>query len=715
MKFTLKKVDWHKIVHHFALGFDLLFVVFLLIIFFGNVADSWINILPYVIYFVVAINTFFFATKINKIPEAVRDKSGMIYYFSHFFLLTLVIVAINKFVKNQFIIDNMAYLTAISIAFGFLTFYAHRNKVEKEIEDGKITEERKEKKRFNEFDKKFKWLTFFNFQYGVKSNWKEKRYFVSILRALVSPFIWFAKIPYSLVRWMYKEGFLYSICFLLLLLLFFIIKIFFILKYPGNFPDEWFHIVSGLSFIDTSHFARITNAFTGPYLRGSYVSLFSAFLFTLFGKSLFVAKLVPAIMGVFNFFILYLISKKLSLNKILTLLLLLVYSLNPWIIFNHFYIRMYVFYEFFNLLLIYLSFILLDLLKRNKSSKDRAIWLVVFLIVLLNFVNYFLSYDFGKYVLLFSSFLIFGYIFIFKLNRLFPSLKLSKLNRTLILIISSILASIVFRVDEKINSLLFSATTTSADSLGFFTFFISLNSLFTILALVSLSYIFFKSDKFKIIGLIFFSLFSIHILSGKGLEIIRGILYFIPLYLLFAFLSLERIFTLLKRNFLKVFIFLILFLGILISISNNYPSDFLNIGPNIPGEVSYYEFSKTYEFMEEKIDEGYKIINLDYTLVPDKFFNVTTLFKVDFSGRLSRDIFNYYHEASGELRDISVETPIITTKEKFYDVLESEEKICFIFRKYSATHFLDEDTTEFINFNYELEAEFKGFKIYCNQ
>ena len=45
----------------------------------------------------------------------------------------------------------MPYLTALSIGFGFLTFYAHRNKVGKEIEDETISEENKEKKRKAEF------------------------------------------------------------------------------------------------------------------------------------------------------------------------------------------------------------------------------------------------------------------------------------------------------------------------------------------------------------------------------------------------------------------------------------------------------------------------------------------------------------------------------------------------------------------------------------
>ncbi len=141
----LMGLDWYKILHHFTIGVDILFVFLLLFNWLSYLPEFW-N-MTYIFFAVVAVNTGFLAFKINKIPEAVRDKSSMIYYFSHFFLLSLVVIALNQFLKRVWIIEHLSEISAVAIGLGFLTFYAYRNKVEREIEDEGVSEEKAEKKK----------------------------------------------------------------------------------------------------------------------------------------------------------------------------------------------------------------------------------------------------------------------------------------------------------------------------------------------------------------------------------------------------------------------------------------------------------------------------------------------------------------------------------------------------------------------------------------
>ena len=65
-----KEYDYYSILKHFTIGIDVLFVFLLLFNYFNFLPEFWNMI--YVFYGVVAVNTCFFAFKINKIPEGER-------------------------------------------------------------------------------------------------------------------------------------------------------------------------------------------------------------------------------------------------------------------------------------------------------------------------------------------------------------------------------------------------------------------------------------------------------------------------------------------------------------------------------------------------------------------------------------------------------------------------------------------------------------------
>jgi hypothetical protein len=114
----------------------------------------------------------------NKIKEKQIKKSDNNLFFRtvpYLFLFMLLVIVLNQFFKFDFVTVQITRITILAITFGAITFWRNRERVEKEIEDEKLTEEKAEEKRAKEFDSKFKRLRWFNFSYGVVSNWKDNR------------------------------------------------------------------------------------------------------------------------------------------------------------------------------------------------------------------------------------------------------------------------------------------------------------------------------------------------------------------------------------------------------------------------------------------------------------------------------------------------------------------------------------------------------------
>src|SRR3989344_8313792 len=106
----------------------------------------------------------------------------------YFFLAILIVLALNQFLKLDFLLDRNIHLVILGIAFGFLAFYKNRDRIEQEIEDEKANEEKEEERRKEEFAYMFPRI---NKIWGLR---------------------W-------IVKWMYKEGGKY-ILFLIVLIIY---------------------------------------------------------------------------------------------------------------------------------------------------------------------------------------------------------------------------------------------------------------------------------------------------------------------------------------------------------------------------------------------------------------------------------------------------------------------------------------------------------------
>ncbi len=96
----------------------------------------------------------------------------------------------------------------------------------------------------------------------------------------------------------------------------------------GSFIDEYLHIGAALGDYPN-------------YQRGAFVTWSVVLALQLFGHSLPAVKLIPAVLGIINTLILWRIARYLFKEQSYVFLSLLLYAISPWVVFNHFYIRIF--------------------------------------------------------------------------------------------------------------------------------------------------------------------------------------------------------------------------------------------------------------------------------------------------------------------------------------------------------------------------------------
>ena len=142
-----------NIFKHLTIVLDVFFLVVLVLNYFDYLPAYFKFV--WIFYFVLAVNTWYLALKIREIPENKRDEHSLVYVSKYFFLLGLIVIVLNQFLKRQIVVEYMTYIVGLIIALGFLTFYSSRERVEKEIEKEKSKEEEDEVRRKREFPQKF--------------------------------------------------------------------------------------------------------------------------------------------------------------------------------------------------------------------------------------------------------------------------------------------------------------------------------------------------------------------------------------------------------------------------------------------------------------------------------------------------------------------------------------------------------------------------------
>src|SRR3989344_1215110 len=316
--------NFKEIAKHTAVILTIIFAVTLSLSLTG-ILPAFFN-LTYLFFFVVAINVWFLALKIKSMPEKERENSKLTYFCSHLFILLLIVIAVNQFAKIEQVTALLPELTALAIGSGFLTFYSNRERVEQELENEKAQEEKAEEKRKQEFSAKFPTI---------------------------------AKIPIlrSIVKWMYKAGWVY----VLLLFLIIVFNIFLVVSQWSFIHslsiDEWISLKTAEVY-SSGNFPYMAS---GNPVSSGYVYFFLLSLINTFTDNFFHAGRGLNLFFYIGFIIIFYPLVKKYLNKNTAIITLLILSTSLFILNFENTIRGYIFSLFLVYFCIYLLVFVKDL------------------------------------------------------------------------------------------------------------------------------------------------------------------------------------------------------------------------------------------------------------------------------------------------------------------------------------------------------------------
>lgn len=558
-----------------------------------------------------------------------------------------------------------------------------------------------------------------NLNKSIFNNMAPKILYSSFISVLISPFYLFWKIFYSTSKKIYTDGLLYTCCIVAVFILFLAVR-FSMFRYTGNYPDEYSHILSGIHLFKHGTLPKLVRyTETWQYTRGMHISFLVGVFTSLFGKTLTVAKLVPIFLGSLNFLMMANISKKTIYRKEIRIVFLLIFAFFALIIFNHFYIRGYIFLEFSLILLVYLAIHLSYFIKNNNYTKSTAIFL---LMLIVSFIYYAYTNDRSEIIIplaliltLLSIYITYFPSKIHNIRRFIGKVHSSTLTYIIIFIIAVLaiayFASSYPRFLAKLSFLLHGTTNTESAHIDFYHFFADINLLFSLFLILSVGISLLKKDRPKLLLLgIITPLLALHGISSEDLQIMRGMLYILPLYLICALFTLDYLVHITKKKrLLFLTIALLLFMP---TLSNNYNKVFSRGYPRIPSEIGYHEYSKQYEFLNNNL-HNYVVFNAQYSSQKSLFYAFDYDYKLNFNNKLSNHYRHY--STNNNIEQLYTDTPLITEFNHLKNIVRSAPKACVVLKPFSKSAFLGESAYEFITRNMILVSKGIGYKIYCNK
>ena len=466
-------------------------------------------------------------------------------------------------------------------------------------------------------------------------------------------------------------------------------------KFDGSYIDEYWHITSGISIFESGKFAYFYND-GKAYARGGLMSLWVGFWVYLFGKSILVAKLAPISISIINYFLFLYLTTRLIAKRRFQLLLLLLYTLSPWVIFNHFYIRFYIVDELFLLILLVLCYQLYNAIRDENWIR---VSLFLSLIILLNIISLVAIHDQSGYMLFLASGVMLAGLFIFELNtepktnhKLFSMISgnilLSNITyRTAVVFVVAALGFIVLDAGSKIEFLLNGTIEyTSQPGYKYSWFFWEKNGVITAFFVLAVATFWWKSSGFERIiipaaGL----LFLIHIAANEDLQIVRGILYFMPLYYLTAVIGVSKLFAISKLRGPAEWIWYVVISSIfLVTTITNVTKEFY-WGPGIKYEISYIEYAGVYDAVTKNCQGKLIVEAAPSSPFIARFYGVNVDYVLSTAENVEKDNLFVIDPDTGKYSTVWGAVPVITD---IKDVKLSDKDMCLIVRVPSQKRFV---------------------------
>lgn len=189
------------------------------------------------------------------------------------------------------------------------------------------------------------------------------------------------KIPFLnyFFKWFYKNGFIYSLVFVLICVIWFSNIFVNLWKLPFH-QDEVFHFSPAVTYNKTWEFAKWDFLYDQIWDakwsdRNKSLTILTSYSQRLFWLSEFSSRLPVAIIWFIWIFLIYFISIKITSNRIIWLIAIYIYSVNDVILYFSWFLRAYIF-------LIILCLVLFYLLYRFLLIKDKKIKLIYAIIAI---------------------------------------------------------------------------------------------------------------------------------------------------------------------------------------------------------------------------------------------------------------------------------------------------------------------------------------------
>lgn len=176
-----------------------------------------------------------------------------------------------------------------------------------------------------------------------------------------------------MLRWMYREGWFYSIAVILLIL----IGIFLRFYALGDFDfvtDEYFHFSTGVGYMKTGEFVRWNFLADSPgeeYKRAWPFTWQVAQSFKIYGVSLFSGRLISFFWGILFLPLVYPITKRITDSRKVAILTLLLISTSPYLIFLSRWMRMYQMFVVLFFVMVYFFYIGFEYQHTEKVEDNR--------------------------------------------------------------------------------------------------------------------------------------------------------------------------------------------------------------------------------------------------------------------------------------------------------------------------------------------------------
>jgi len=505
---------------------------------------------------------------------------------------------------------------------------------------------------------------------------------------------------------------------LLVSILFILIRLLMPIKFDGSFIDEYWHITNGLSLFESGHYAHFYND-GKDYVRGLSMSLWVGLWVTLFGKSILVAKLAPISIGIINYFLFLYLTTKLFAERRFQLLLLVLYTLSPWVIFNHFYIRFYIMNELLLLILLVLGFQLYRAVRDEKWGKS---FLFLSLVILVNLYSLVAIKDPSENLLLLASGVMLSSLFIYefkveaqKINNI-PGVVLgsiffsSAVYRAILVLLIAVLGLIVLDVGSKLDFLLHGQIKyTSPEARKYTWLFWENNWLISVFFVMAVATFWWKNTGFeRIILLVAGTLFFIHTIASEDLQIIRGILYFLPLYYIAAVIGVSKLFRLTnisgRLKWAGYIIFGCIFL--ILTLTNVEKSFYW--GPRIKREVNYIEYERLYDTVTNNCQNKLIVEASPSSPFVANFYGVNVDYVLSTAINVDDDPLFLVDAVTGKYNTAWGAAPVITD---IKDLGSLDKDICLVVRRPSMEKYLPAAVEEMFQ-NVDQSWHFHNMDLY---